>query len=128
MPGLLYPAYQKFYRALSSLDRFRKESNFFDNIACLDTFFSEYRNATFAIQSQLKHTEYFKDYETNRDKYLTDHWFVEKRNETTKQQPFQLQKKIVIYVYTPSEEFLIAERQFTAEDDVPLDSLETLKI
>lgn len=123
MPGLLYPAYQKFYSALSSLDRFRKESNFFDNISCLDTFFSEYRNVTFAIQSQLKPAGYFNEYEKYRDKYLTDHWFIDKRNETTKQQPFQLQKKIVIQIYTPSEEFVIAERQFTAEDDTPFDLL-----
>ena len=30
MSGLLYPAYQKFYSALSNLERFNKESNFFD--------------------------------------------------------------------------------------------------
>ena len=60
MAGLLYPAYQKFYSALSSLARFKKDANFFDNISCLDTFFSEYRNVTFAIQSQLKHSDYFE--------------------------------------------------------------------
>lgn len=42
MPGLLYPAYQKFYSAISCLERFRKEQDFFENISCLDTFFSEY--------------------------------------------------------------------------------------
>ena len=63
MPGLLYPAYQKFYSAISSLERFSKEANFFDNISCLDTFFSEYRNVTFIIQSQLKHTDFYEKYE-----------------------------------------------------------------
>lgn len=123
MQGLLYPAYQKLYSALSSLDRFRKEANFFDNISCLDTFFSEYRNVTFAIQSQLRHTEFYEKYEEKRDKYLKDHWFVEKRNEITKQQPFHFQKRITISVYTPSEEITIAEKRFTVEDDIPLDSL-----
>lgn len=28
MPGLLYPAYQKFYSAISCLERFRKEQDF----------------------------------------------------------------------------------------------------
>lgn len=123
MPGLLYPAYQKLYSALSSLERFRKESDFYDNISCLDTFFTEYRNVTFVIQSQLKHTEFFEEYKKNRDRYLTDHWFVEKRNETTKQQPFRLQKTITISVYTPSEEITIAQKQFSVENDVPLFSL-----
>ena len=106
MPGLLYPAYQKFYSALSSLDRFNKEADFFDNTSCLDSFFSEYRNITFVIQSQLAHTSFFKAYEINRDKYLTDHWFVKKRNETTKQKPFQLIKEIAITIYLP---FLLKE-------------------
>lgn len=123
MQDLLYPAFQKFYSALSSLDRFRKEANFFDNISCLDTFFSEFRNVTFVIQSQLKHTDYFKEYEKNRDKYLTDHWFVDKRNETTKQLPFRIQKRITISVYTPSEEITIIERQFSVENDIPFESL-----
>lgn len=123
MKGLLYPAYQKFYSALSSLERFSKEANFFDNISCLDTFFSEYRNVTFVIQSQLKHTDYYNEYEKNRDKYLTDHWFVDKRNETAKEQPFRMYKRIKIVVYTPSEEMTIEERMFSVENDVSFSSL-----
>ena len=92
MAGLLFPAFQKFYSALSNLERFNQEANFFDNISCIDSFFSEYRNITFTIQNSLKHTDYFSIYEKNRDKYLTDHWFVEKRNETIKQKSFQLVK------------------------------------
>ena len=38
MTSLLYPAMQKFYSALSSLDRFCKEKNFFENISSLDTY------------------------------------------------------------------------------------------
>ena len=123
MPGLLYPAYQKFYSALSSLDRFNKEADFFDNTSCLDSFFSEYRNITFVIQSQLAHTSFFKAYEINRDKYLTDHWFVKKRNETTKQKPFQLIKEIAITIYLPFGGFTVLNERFSAEGDEPLDSL-----
>lgn len=42
MPGILFPAYQKFYSAVSCLERFDKEQNFFDNISSLDNFFAEY--------------------------------------------------------------------------------------
>lgn len=123
MPGLLFPAYQKFYSAISCLERFEKEQNFFDNISCLDNFFAEYRNITFAIQAALKHTNFFSVYEENRDKYLTDHWFVEKRNETTKQKPFLLVKKIDITIYFPDDSIALCTQSFTVEDDIPMDSL-----
>ena len=123
MPGLLYPAYQKFYNALSNLERFNKEANFFDNISCLDNFFSEYRSITFVMQKSLKHTEYFEVYEKNRDIFLTDHWFVVKRNETEKQQPFQLVKDIIITTYLPYHGFQIGEATFTVENDISLRTL-----
>lgn len=123
MAGLLFPAYQKFYSALSNLERFDQESNFFDNISCIDSFFSEYRNITFSLQNSLKHTDYFSFYEKNRDKYLTDHWFVEKRNETIKQKPFQLVKDITTTVYFPFDGFSVDKRVFTVENDTPLKSL-----
>lgn len=53
MPGILFPAYQKFYSILSHLERFDKESNFFDNISAIDSFFNEYRNVTFVMQESL---------------------------------------------------------------------------
>ena len=102
MPGLLYPAYQKYYSALRNLDRFDKEADFFDNITCLDGFFSEYHNVTFVIQSQLKHTEHFGLYELARRTHLKDHWFAEKRNETIKQAPFQLVKSIRLTICSTS--------------------------
>lgn len=123
MPGLLYPAYQKLYSALSSLERFNKEENFFDNITAIDSFFNEYRNITFVLQSSLKHTEFFSVYEKNRDMFLTDHWFVEKRNETIKQKPFQLIKEIKVTLYLPFGGFTVCERTYSVEDDMPLESL-----
>lgn len=49
--NLLVPAAQKLYSALSSLERFSKHNDFFDNISSLDSFLSEYRNVTFVIQN-----------------------------------------------------------------------------
>lgn len=123
MPGLLYPAYQKFYSALSSLERFDKETNFFDNISAIDSFFTEYRNITFVMQSSLKHTDFFDAYERNRDKYLTDHWFVEKRNETVKQKPFDLFKEVKITLYLPFGGFHVREETYSVENDVPLETI-----
>ena len=55
--NLLVPAAQKLYSALSSLERFSKHNDFFDNISSLDSFLSEYRNVTFVIQkSPLKNS------------------------------------------------------------------------
>ena len=123
MSGLLYPAYQKFYSALSNLERFNKESNFFDNISAIDSFFTEYRNITFVIQSSLKHTEFFDSYEKNRVKFLTDHWFVDKRNETIKQKPFELTKEIKITLYLPFGGITISEKKYSVENDESLESI-----
>lgn len=123
MPGLLFSAYQKLYSALCNLDRFDKEANFFDNISCLDNFFSEYRNVTFSVQAQLKHTEHFSAYEKCKEKYHLDHWFVEKRNETIKQQPFQLVKKICLTIYFPYQGITVLEKEFSVENDAPLEAL-----
>lgn len=115
---------QKLYSALSSLDKFSKENNFFENISSLDTFFSEFRNITFVLQKSLAHTEFIKDYEELRNEYLTEcKWFIEKRNEITKQQPFQLVKKVSISVYLPEQGFDVCYYKFTVEDDVEISTL-----
>lgn len=119
--GLLYPAMHKFYSALSSLEQFQKGSNFFDNISHLDNFFSEYRNITFVLQKSLAHSEYEGIYEKNREKYLvndTCKWFVEKRNEVLKQHSFNLEKRIIITLYSPQTSVALPEYVFTIENDV----------
>ncbi len=124
--GLLYPAMQKFYSALSNLDKFQKDSNFFDNIACLDSFFSEYRNVTFVLQKSLAHTEYLELYNTYRDQYFsneTSKWFIEKRNEVLKQQPFNLEKRILVTLYPSHAAVTLREQVFTVENDVGLSSI-----
>lgn len=124
MSGLLLPAFQKFYSALSSLDRFNKEKSFFDNISCLDTFFSEFRSITFVLQKSLAHTEYLDLYKENRDKHLLGcKWFVDKRNETTKEQPFQLIKQIDITIYLPDQGIRVYSQEYTFENDVEIAAL-----
>ena len=123
MPGLLFPAYQKLYSALSHLERFDKESNFFDNISAIDNFFNEYRNITFVMQESLRHTEHFDAYEKNRDQFLTDHWFVEKRNETIKQKPFELIKEVVVTLYLPFGGFTVSEKTYSVADDEQMESI-----
>ena len=133
--GLLYPAMHKFYSALNSLEQFQKGNNFFDNISCLDNFFSEYRNITFVLQKSLAHTEYENIYEEYREKYLlneTCKWFVEKRNEVLKQHPFNLEKRITITLYSTQTSIALPEYVFTIENDVEystiIDSLKSLFI
>ena len=124
MSSLLYPAMQKLYSALSSLEKFSKENNFFENISSLDIFFSEFRNITFVLQKSLAHTDFIDDYNKLRDEYLSEcRWFIEKRNETTKQQPFQLVKKIDISIYHPNQGYKICSYEFTIKDDVEMSTL-----
>jgi hypothetical protein len=84
MDDILLPAYQKLYAALQSLERFNKGQDLFENIACIDSFLSEFRNVTFVLQKSLAHTKYIAVYDTLRDRYLKNDdcsWLVEKRNQ-----------------------------------------------
>lgn len=129
--GLMYPAIHKFYSALNSLEKFEKGTNFFDNIAHLDNFFSEYRNITFVLQKSIKHTDFNEKYEELRDKHLINSvgkWFNDKRNEVLKQQPFDLEKKITITIYSEGDSLSLPEQIFTIENDVEFSTLiESLK-
>ena len=84
---ILSPALQKFYSALTSLDEFGKNGDFFDDVSNLDKFFSEFRNITFVIQKSLKTDENKEIYKKLRDTILsgdTLKWFVNTRNKTTR--------------------------------------------
>src|SRR5690606_22921725 len=108
------------------LEKFEKGTNYFDNISHLDNFFSEYRNVTFMIQKSLAHTEFLAIYEENRKKYLLNDvckWFIDKRNEVLKQQPFDLEKRIRIVIYTTTENHVLPELSFTIENDVEYSTL-----
>lgn len=124
--GLLYPALHKFYSALSSLEKFEKGTNFFDNVSYLDNFFSEYRNITFVLQKSLSSTPFISIYEKLRDQYLVNdvgRWFVEKRNEVLKQQPFNLEKRIVISIYSGQSTLAFRELIFTIDNDVEIGTI-----
>lgn len=124
--GLLYPAMHKFYSALSSLEKFEKGSNFFDNISSLDNFLSEYRNVTFVLQKSLAHTKYLPIYEELREKFLVNDvckWFIEKRNAVLKQQPFDLEKRIRITLYSADKILSLPEYVYTIENDVEYSSI-----
>lgn len=129
MSDYLFPALQKYYSALNSLERFNKEANFFDNISALDSFFSEYRNVTFVLQKSIAHTDYKTIYEKNREEYLSScRWMIDKRNETTKEHPFQLVKQIDILVFFPFAGMHVLSKTFSVENDVKLsDLLDDLK-
>lgn len=123
---LLLPVYQKLYAALASLERFGKGQDLYDNIACIDSFLSEYRNVTFVLQKSLAHTGYISLYENLRDKYLKNDkcsWLVKKRNEVLKERPFALEKKLILTIYLPHTANVFHSESYTIEDEVDYESL-----
>lgn len=123
---LLLPAYQKLYAALASLERFSKGQDLYDNIACIDSFLSEYRNVTFVLQKSLAHTDYMSLYENLRDKYLKNNqcsWLLKKRNEVLKEKPFALEKKFILTIYLPYTSGVFHSESYTIEYEVDYVSL-----
>lgn len=128
MPGLLYPAYQKFYSAISCLERFRKEKDFFENISCLDTFFSEYRSITLVMQKSLAHTPHIDTYKNLVATGCLDPWLNTQRVKSVHAHPVEFTKKVDISIYFPDQGIDLLSESFSVEDDVPLSSLNaTLK-
>lgn len=124
--GLLIPAAQKLYSALVNLEKFSRHNDFFDNIASLNSFLSEYRNVTFVLQKSLAHTDYLQTYEKLREKYLLGNigkWFKGKRNEVLKEHPFPLVKIIEVTIYDSANPTKLTTKQFSAEDDQDYSSL-----
>ena len=127
MPGLLYPAYQKFYSAISCLERFGKENDFFSNIANLDTFFSEYRSITLVMQKSLAHTSHIEFYKEASTDYF-DSWLNTQRVKAVHTHPVEYSKKIDVTVFFPDGSFDILSQTFTIENDTPFEKIaETLK-
>ena len=124
MSGLLYPAYQKFYSAISCLERFRKEQDFFENISCLDTFFSEYRSITLVMQKSLAHTPYIDTYKSLVATGCLDPWLNTQRVKSVHTHPVEFTKKVDIIIYFPDRGIDLLSESFSVEDDVPLSSLE----
>lgn len=121
---ILAPALQKFYSALKSLDEFGRYGNFFDDVSNLDKFFSEFRNVTFVIQKNLKTEENKKTYVGLRDSFLagdTLKWFIDTRNKTTKERPFELKKELVIDLYLPNGLYTLKDSRLVVDVDAASD-------
>ena len=126
MKDLLLSTYQKLYAALQSLERFSKGQDLFENIACVDSFLSEFRNVTFVLQKSLAHTEYISKYKILREKYLKNEdcsWLVEKRNQITKEKPFNLEKSFVLTLYLPNGAGVFPADSYTIEDEKDYSSI-----
>ena len=126
MDDLLLPAYQKLYAALQSLERFSKGQDLFENIACIDSFLSEFRNVTFVLQKSLAHTKYIAVYDTLKEKYLRNEdcsWIVEKRNQVLKETPFNLEKSLCLTLYLPNGAGVFPMEPYTIEDEKDYSSL-----
>ena len=126
MEDLLLPAYQKLFAALQSLERFSKGQDLFENIACIDSFLSEFRNVTFVLQKSLAHTDYYREYEALREQYLKNEecsWLVKKRNEVLKERPFNLEKTLILTLYLPNGAGVFSTDSYTIADEVNYSSL-----
>lgn len=126
MEDLLLPAYQKLFAALQNLERFNKEQDLFENIACLDSFLSEFRNVTFVLQKSLAHTDHFGEYEALREQHLKNDdcsWLVAKRNEVLKEKPFNLEKILRLTLYHPNGAGVFSTDSYTIADEVGYSSL-----
>lgn len=120
MDDILLPAYQKLYAALNSLERFSKGQDLFENIVCIDSFLSEFRNITFVLQKSLAHTCYKSVYESSRDKHLKNDdcaWLVEKRNQVLKESPFALEKTLKLTLFLPNGAGVFSTESYTIEDE-----------
>lgn len=128
---ILSNAMQKYYSALKSLDDFGKSGNFFEDVSCLDKFFTEFRNITFVIQKQLQTSENQEQYKSLRDKHLSGEtlkWFVGKRNSITKEKPFALKKELFLDIYLPGRTLTIKNDKLLVDFDEGFDStIETIK-
>ena len=113
----MYGILQKFYSAVKHVETFCVSSDMFDNISSLDSFFSEFRNITFMAQKTFSNLGKIALYETARNKFLASpdmKWFVDKRNKTTKEQPFPLKKQVVFELYLHGGRLVLIDERFSA--------------
>jgi len=123
---MIYPILQKYYSALKHTKGLTADNSLFDCISSLDSFFSEFRSITFVMQKQFSGQEEKKFYETLRDRYLTAphmRWFIDKRNETTKQSPFALEKKITVEIYSDGDVLTLKRDAITVEGNTSTDEI-----
>lgn len=117
----LLSALQKFYNALKHLKQFSEKNSFFDNIGCIDTFLSEYRSVTFALQTSLgtkDHPDYIKNKEEilAKDKNLLK-WLNDQRVTIIHKHPFKLKKILRIVIYNSDSSFELKRYEQTVEHE-----------
>lgn len=117
----LFPALQKFYNALKQLKLFSENNSFFDNIGCIDTFLSEYRSVTFALQTSLG-TKDHPDYIKNREEFLSkdkkiSKWLNDQRVTITHKHPFKLKKILRIVIYNSDSSYELKRYEQTVEHE-----------
>lgn len=124
---LLYPILQKYYNALKHLVELNTQQDLFENIAKVDSFFSEFRSITFVMQKIFSTPEKKKYYEKLRDKYLINDlmkWFNDSRVEVVHSSPFALEKSLLVDVFFPDKKFTVIKDRFTVDNELPFSTLE----
>lgn len=130
--SLMLPALQKFYSALKQLNQFSVENDFYDNVACIDTFLTEYRSVTFALQKSLGRKDdpvYIKnrDIYLRGDKILSD-WLIDQRNIVDHEHPFSLKKELRVVIYDFGNAVIFQQYEQKVDNDEPVgDYLQTIK-
>lgn len=116
---IMCASYQKFYSALKNLSDFIKAEEFCDVVSSIDSFFSEFRNIIFVLQKSLDSSKNKKIYKQLRDQYLTSDelkWLNDKRAEIIHQNPFKLNKQIMVNVYFYGNSNEIIKHNYTYEN------------
>ena len=127
MPDIIYPMLQKYYNALNSLNALNITKNIFESIPLIDNFFAEFRNITFVMQKSFNTKELKEYYRIKQEELLNDNslrWFINKRNETVKENPFKLEKEVSVYAYLPDFCGKIVDSRLNIDNDIPLETLE----
>lgn len=127
MSDVIYPILQKYYNALNSLNSLSITKDIFKSIPLIDNFFAEFRNITFVMQKNFNTKELKEYYRTKQEEFLNDNslrWFIDKRNETVKENPFKLEKEVLVYAYLPDYCGKIVDSRLNIDNDIPLETLE----
>lgn len=122
--SVLFPALQKFYNALKQLKQFSIENSFFDNIGCIDTFLSEYRSSTLALQVSLgdsKNPVYLKNLEAFllKDGRIAK-WMNDNRVTVIHKHPFSLKKVLRVVIYDSGNAVVFKKYEQTVENEKPI--------
>ena len=117
----------KIYPILNSLNSLSITKDIFESIPLVDNFFAEFRNITFVMQKSFNTKELKEYYRKKQEEFLNDdnlRWFIDKRNETVKENPFRLEKEVEVYAYLPDFCGKIIDGRLSIDNDIPLETLE----